>query len=58
MLQWIAANLGSILVCAVLLGIVIGILRYLIRQKKRGGASCGCGCAHCSLNGTCHSDKR
>lgn len=54
MLHWIGANLGSILICTVLIAIVSLILRYLIRQRKRGGSSCGCGCAHCAMHGSCH----
>ena len=36
MFAWIAQNLGTILISAVLLVIVIAIVRYLIRQKKQG----------------------
>ena len=46
MFAWIAQNLGTILISAVLLVIVIAIVRYLIRQKKQGKSSCGAGCAH------------
>ena len=55
MLQWIHANIGSILVCLVLLAAVALIVRSLIRQKKQGKTSCGCGCAHCAMRGSCHS---
>ena len=51
MFAWIAQNLGTILVSAVLLVIVIAIVRYLIRQKKQGKSSCGAGCAHCANAG-------
>lgn len=54
MLQWIAANLGTILICAVLLAAVALILRSLLRQKKQGKSSCGCNCAHCAMHGACH----
>ena len=55
MLSWIGANIGSILICLVLLAVVALILRSLIRQKKQGKSSCGCGCAHCAMQGACHS---
>ena len=35
MFAWIAQNLGTILISAVLLVIVIAVVRYLIRQKKQ-----------------------
>ena len=54
MLQWIATNLGTILICAVLLAAVALILRSLLRQKKQGKSSCGCNCAHCAMAGSCH----
>ena len=44
MLSWIGANIGSILICLVLLAVVSLILRSLLRQKKQGESSCGCGC--------------
>lgn len=57
MLQWIGANIGNLLLCAVLAAIVILILVHLIRQKKQGKSSCGCGCANCAMRGSCHCRK-
>ena len=54
MLQWLSANLGTILISAALLVVVILIIRYLLRQKKAGKSSCGAGCAHCAMHGSCH----
>ena len=45
MLEWLTANLGTILISAGLLVVVILIIRYLLRQKKAGKSSCGAGCA-------------
>ena len=53
MLDWIAANLATLLICALLIVIVFLIIRYLLRQKKAGKSSCG-GCAHCAMHGECH----
>ena len=57
MLAWIAQNLGTILISAVLLVIVIAIVCYLIRQKKQGKSSCGAGCARCANAGCCHHQQ-
>ena len=57
MFAWTAQNLGTILISAVLLVIVIAIVRYLIRQKKQGRSSCGCNCAHCAMHGECHGKQ-
>ena len=57
MLDWIAANLGTILISLVLLVIVSLIVVYLLRQKKAGKSSCGAGCAHCAMHGQCHRSQ-
>ena len=51
MLSWITANMGTLVLCAGLLAAVFGILRSLLRKKRKGGACCGC--AHCPMNGQC-----
>lgn len=57
MLQWIQTNLGTMLICAVLIVIVALIVRSLARQKRQGKSSCGCNCAHCAMHGACHRQK-
>ena len=57
MFAWLAENLGTIVISAVLLAIVAAIVIYLIRQKKQGKSSCGCNCAHCAMHGSCHNGK-
>lgn len=57
MFVWIMENIGTILICAVLIGIVSVAVVGLLRDKKKGRSSCGCGCAHCAMNGACHSPK-
>ena len=54
MFAWIAENIGTIIICAVLIAIVAAIVIIMIINRKRGnsscGCSCGCGCADCALN--------
>ena len=57
MLEWLTANLGTILISAGLLVVVILIIRYLLRQKKAGKSSCGPRYAHCTMHGQCHSQS-
>ena len=57
MLQWLSANIGTLIICIILLTIVALIVRSLLRQKKQGKSSCGCGCAHCVMHGSCHPSK-
>lgn len=47
MLQWIAANLATLLISLALLAVVTLIIRHLLRQKKQGKSSCGGNCARC-----------
>ena len=54
MFAWLAENIGTILICLVLLLVVAAIVRSLIRDKKQGKSSCGAGCAHCAMSGSCH----
>ena len=58
MFTWISANIGTILICLVLIVIVAAIIRSLIRDKKRGKSSCGAGCAHCAMSGSCHRNNK
>ncbi|MCD8390874.1 MAG: FeoB-associated Cys-rich membrane protein [Firmicutes bacterium] len=45
---------GTILVVFALAAVVTLIIRAMIRDKKRGKSSCGCGCANCQSAGMCH----
>lgn len=54
MLAWITENIGTILISAVLLLVVVLIIRKLVKDKKKGESSCGCNCAHCAMSGSCH----
>ena len=57
MLDWIVQNLANIAVCLVLLLAVTLAVVKLVRDKKAGRSSCGCGCADCPMSGACHSEK-
>ena len=54
MLAWLTANLGTIIVTLILIGIVAAIIVKMIKDKKSGKGSCGCGCEHCAMHGKCH----
>ena len=50
-------NLGTIIVCAIVLLLVGGAFFSLLRNKRNGKSSCGCGCSGCSMRGVCHQTK-
>ncbi|MBR3679508.1 MAG: FeoB-associated Cys-rich membrane protein [Oscillospiraceae bacterium] len=54
MFQWITENLASILVGLILLAAVLAAVCKIIRDRKSGRGSCGCGCSSCAMNGKCH----
>ena len=57
MFAWLQMNLGTILVVLALLAIVVLIIRKLLKNKRTGQTSCGCGCEHCALRDKCHPRK-
>ena len=45
---WFLDSLSTILVVCVLLFIVVLAIRSIIKDRKKGGCSCGCeGCSEC-----------
>lgn len=54
MLGFLAANWGSVLIGALVAAVIVLIVVKLVRNKKKGKTSCGCGCDHCPSSGMCH----
>lgn len=52
MFAWITENIATIIICAVLMAVVAAIVVSMIKNRKKG--NCGCGCAGCPMNGSCH----
>ena len=55
MIQFITANIGTIVIALVVAGIVEAIIVSVVRDKKKGKSSCGCGCENCAMKGQCHT---
>ena len=55
-ITWISENLGTIVVSALLIVMIAGVVRGMIRNKKAGKSTCGCGCGcgSCPMGGSCH----
>lgn len=58
MLLWLKTNLATILICAALAVIVALIIYRLIKNKKEGKTTCGCGCENCAMSGACHKNSK
>ena len=54
MSDWLASNIGTIIVSLILVGIVAAIIVNIVKKKKAGRSSCGCGCENCAMKGACH----
>ena len=55
MLTWLMENMATIIISAVLVLVVAAIIVSMVRSKRKGKSSCGCGC--CAMNGACHPAK-
>ncbi|MCI8801251.1 FeoB-associated Cys-rich membrane protein [Acetatifactor muris] len=58
MFDWIAENAATIIISVILIAVVAAIVTSMIRNKKKGKSSCGCGCANCPMGAACHSGKQ
>ena len=57
MMQFLADNAGTILVCLVLAAAVVGIAVSLRRDRKKGKSARGCNCGCCPMAGSCHKES-
>ena len=53
MLLWLQQNLGTIVVCLILLAVIGLSVGKIIRDRRKGKSTCGCGFAHCAMSGQC-----
>ena len=43
----------------IILALIVGLIIWrMVKDKKAGKSSCGCGCASCPMSGQCHSKKK
>ena len=54
MMEFLSQNWGTMLVGAVVLAVVAFNIVRLVNKKRRGQASCGCGCDNCAASDICH----
>ncbi|MBQ9374860.1 MAG: FeoB-associated Cys-rich membrane protein [Ruminococcus sp.] len=53
-MSFIIDNLGTIIISVVLLAVAASIIFKLVKNKKQGKTSCGCGCSNCPSSSVCH----
>ncbi len=57
MQSWFAENLANIAVAAVLIAVVAVVVIRLVKNKRTGKSSCGCGCQSCPMGANCRQKK-
>lgn len=57
MLTMLAENISTIVLCVVLIAVVATIVIKLVKNRRAGKSSCGCGCAGCAMKNACHKRK-
>ncbi len=57
MLNWLSAYYPTIIILLVLVGILTAIVMNMIKNKKAGKSSCGCGCKGCANSSFCNGNK-
>ena len=55
--EWIYLNIANILIIIAVLGIAALAVIRLVRGKKEGRSSCGCGCAICAMTDECCNEQ-
>lgn len=50
MLDWFTQNGGTLLVSAVVLLLAGAAAWSLVKGRRKGKPSCGCGCSHCAMH--------
>jgi len=53
----ITQHIPWILIALSFASLLVFIAYRLVRAKKRGESSCGCGCSQCAMRDTCHAQK-
>jgi hypothetical protein len=54
---WLAENIGTIAAGIILIAIIGTVIAVIVKDRKKGRSSCGCGCANCAMSGACHKSK-
>ena len=48
--------MATVIISLILAAIVVSIILKIIKDKKAGKSSCGCGCSSCPMSGECHKN--
>ena len=51
-------NIPTVIICLALAAVVALIITKMVRDKKKGRSSCGCGCDRCAMSDACHGKNK
>lgn len=57
-IQWLTDNWANILIVVLILSALVLVVCKLIKDKKNGKSSCGCGCENCAMHDSCHKKDK
>ncbi len=57
MLAFLQNNIGTVLVGIILAAVIAVIVIKMLKDRKKGKSSCGCGCENCPSANMCHKSK-
>lgn len=57
MMDWIVSNMGTIIVCIILVAAVGAILFNMLKKKQKGMPSCGGNCSGCLVKCEHYGEK-
>lgn len=58
MLAFMQQNMATILISAVVFGLVAAVAIKMIKDRRKGASGCGCGCDRCPSARSCHTAKQ
>lgn len=50
-------NLSTIIIGLMIALAIFAIIISMVRNRKKGKSSCGCGCLNCPMSGSCNTKK-
>jgi len=57
MISWISENIGTVLISAIIAGLVALAVISIIKNRKKG-KKCSCGCEGCAFSDSCGGKKK
>lgn len=57
MAAFFSEYLSTLVIGAIVFAVIVLIIAKMIKDRRKGKSSCGCGCSNCPSSGICHNNK-